>query len=43
VLPSGEGHGLYRSEVFGRIDGGPRPIEVLGGFHVRKGGRWTAI
>jgi hypothetical protein len=42
VLPSENGHGSYRSEVFGRIDGGSLPIEVLGGFHVRQDGRWVA-
>ncbi len=43
VLPSGEEHGPYRSEVFGRIDGGPLLVEVLGGFHVREGGHWVAV
>lgn len=43
VLPSREGQGPYRSEVFGRIDGGPLLVEVLGGFHVREGGHWVAV
>ncbi len=43
MLPSGDGRGPYRSEVFGRIDDGPLPIEVLGGFHVREQGRWVAV
>ena len=43
VLQSGGVSGLYRSDVFGRVDGGPLPIEVLGGFHVRENDRWVMV
>lgn len=33
----------FRSDVFGRIDRGPLPIDVLGGFHVRLDGCWARV
>lgn len=43
ILPSSDESGPYRSDVFGRIEGGPLPIEILGGFHAREDDRWVAV
>ena len=37
------GNERFRSEVFGRIEIGPLPIDVLGGFQVVRNGRWEAV
>jgi len=44
-LPAGPGEGsdLFRSAVFGRIEDGPMPIEVMGGLSLRTARGWEAL
>jgi hypothetical protein len=39
----GEVSDRFRSQVFGRWRGGPLPVEVLGGLHVRVGTAWVRL
>jgi hypothetical protein len=39
----GEASALFRSEVFGRWDGAPLAVEVMGGLHLRTGGGWQPV
>jgi len=39
----GEGSDLFRSAVFGRIEGEPLPIEVMGGLSLRTARGWEAL
>jgi hypothetical protein len=39
----GDGSDLFRSAVFGRIEGGPLPIEVMGGLAVRGSHGWEPL
>ncbi len=35
--------GPFRSDVFGRWTDGSLPVDVMGGFHVRREGRWVEV
>ena len=39
----GGGSELFRSEVFGRIDAAPLPLEVMGGLALRAGKDWEPV
>jgi hypothetical protein len=36
-------HERFRSQVFGRLTDKALPIDVMGGFHFRRGGEWVAL
>lgn len=40
---AGEASDRFHSQVFGRWRGGPLPVEVLGGLHVRVGTAWVRL
>ena len=39
----GEASALFRSEVFGRWNGAPLVVEVMGGLHLRTAGGWQPV
>jgi hypothetical protein len=39
----GEASALFRSEVFGRWDGSPLAVEVMGGLHLRAASGWQPV
>jgi hypothetical protein len=40
---SRDGHERFRSQVFGRLTDEALPIDVMGGFHFRRGGEWVGL
>jgi hypothetical protein len=36
-------HESFRSQVFGRLTDEALPIDVMGGFHFRRGGEWIGL
>ncbi len=40
---SWDGHESFRSEIFGRLTDEAQPIDVMGGFHFRRGGKWVRL
>jgi hypothetical protein len=39
----GRASALFRSDVFGRWEGAPLAVEVMGGLHLRSGGGWAPV